>query len=170
MNHLTKDTQVKVYFKTGAVVEGIVLEWSEREAVLRALTGNNKLVIYRPNLNVMMVKICTEHPSQTSLPDHQYGADLPSTDGQLSNPGITDIGIDVSEVDVEPLSTKKIDNTMTNRTKRLVELRTTQSTVARAQVSQTLRRQAPVQVSGAKYELPNFTKRRVVVGSSSKDH
>src|SRR3990167_7863570 len=98
MNYLIKDMVVKVYFKEGISVEGVVFEWNDNLAILRALNGNNKLLIYRPTDNAFMVKILNE-----SSPPHVVSLDaatnMPESDFSRS------------------------ENTMLALTRRLVELR-----------------------------------------------
>lgn len=60
---------VKVYFKNNIIVEGVVLEWSNVSALLKASSSDNKLFIYSPSENVVMVKILEDTMSAEVSPE-----------------------------------------------------------------------------------------------------
>jgi hypothetical protein len=56
----TSGQHVKCILKNGAVVEGIVEEWSTNSVELRSLDGESILIIPRPNEDIMLIKVLLE--------------------------------------------------------------------------------------------------------------
>src|SRR3990167_6463563 len=150
MNYIIKDMVVKVYFKEGISVEGVVFEWNDNLAILRALNGNNKLLIYRPTDNAFMVKILDD-----SCKHKESGGDIDLNESSPPHVVSLDAATNMPESDFS-----RSENTMLARTRRLVELRISKGRDERAQVAQALQRAPKESSQGAKYEFPDFTKRR----------
>lgn len=68
---IPKNTLVQVYFKTGVVVEGVVVSWHAHYAILRAPGGVNNIVIYHPPDNILMVKVVNAPPVPKTIPQPQ---------------------------------------------------------------------------------------------------
>lgn len=48
---------VTIYFKNSMSLSGVVLSWTTDYIIIKAQQGNNKIVIYNPKENVLMVKV-----------------------------------------------------------------------------------------------------------------
>jgi hypothetical protein len=48
--------------RNSTIVDGIVEEWSDTQAVLKTIDGQNLLIIQRPTEDIMVVKIALESP------------------------------------------------------------------------------------------------------------
>lgn len=62
---MKKNSLVRVTFKTGVVVEGILDSFSEKELWLTANNSNIKLVIFKPEDNILMMKIVEPEKEET---------------------------------------------------------------------------------------------------------
>ena len=59
--------EVKIFFKTGICVEGVVSSWNDNEA--RLSSGEKELIIFSPYENIEMVKVDVEHIEEyTNVP------------------------------------------------------------------------------------------------------
>lgn len=54
---IKKNSLIKIFFKNGASVEGVVVFWNDRKALLRSTEADNKMIIYNPAENVLMIKL-----------------------------------------------------------------------------------------------------------------
>ncbi len=57
---MKKGQRVKVYFKNGIIEDGFVESWSKDVCVIRAIYGNNKLVITNSKESVFAVRIIND--------------------------------------------------------------------------------------------------------------
>lgn len=63
---------VKCVFRNGTVVEGIVESW-DKEAILTSLDGANKLIIMRPDDDIMLIKLVLKSQKLSlSELEHQF--------------------------------------------------------------------------------------------------
>lgn len=64
--------QVKIMFRNGTSVEGIIYRWEEDEYVLRSVDGESILYIQDPVQDIMAIKVIVskqqEHSTNTKLP------------------------------------------------------------------------------------------------------
>lgn len=54
---LSKGKHVRCYLKIGTVVEGIIEEWSEQQALLKSLNKQSLFLIARPNEDIVLTEI-----------------------------------------------------------------------------------------------------------------
>lgn len=57
---------VKIFFRNNVVEEGIVVSWSDKGAVLKSLSSENKLIIQNTTLDVQAVKIFVEEETKVN--------------------------------------------------------------------------------------------------------
>lgn len=62
--------RVKIFFKNGTGLEGLVDNWNNNEAVLKTDQSNDLLIIYQPQENIMMLKVFMDVPN-ISEPEYQ---------------------------------------------------------------------------------------------------
>ena len=55
---------IKIFFRNGVIEEGLVQEWSNKQAVLKSLSTDNLLLIQDVAQDVMAVKIIVKRPQE----------------------------------------------------------------------------------------------------------
>lgn len=51
---------IKIHFKNGLTVEGIVIEWTDGKSIIKSLASEDLMVIHQTLENVMMFRVLTE--------------------------------------------------------------------------------------------------------------
>lgn len=159
---------VKVFFKTGIITEGVVVFWKDKQACLRSVESNNKLLIYKPFKNVMMVKILESFnvEAQNNIPPpnpQQTFVEERAVEELIEEETLT--------TPYDDMPQNSFENIKHNRTKKLIELRLSENKLNRNKISDKLVDfvSRPVIEKEGKYELPNFTKRGAFVSPSEKN-
>ncbi len=165
---IPKDSLVKVYFKNGTVIEGVVLTWNDKKGLLRSPGGNNRMIIYNPIENVMMIKLIiadeNEEINEEILPSKSIAVE------QVDSP------IESASDDLSEISGRSMDE----RTEKLLKYRLSKILQEKQSIAESLRKSAaspgllfpnqPPKVETSYYESPNFSKRRTVIGTRKKNH
>lgn len=161
---IPKDSLVKIYFKNGTVIEGIVLTWSDKKGLLRSLAGDSRMLIYNPVENVMMIKL------------------LPSDEEEIIYQEPVKVEQVIPPVNLVDASPPKIfaREAQTDRAKRLVNDRLSKVIQEKKSIAQALEQsisspstpfyKQPPKVETTYYESPNFSKRRTILGTGKKNH
>lgn len=169
---IPKNSLVKVYLKDGPVVEGIVIAWNDQKGLLQAPGNQNRLIIYKPVENVIMVKLSYPEPEEQEEDEIE--------DSHPEEPlEISSVAQSQSErswtvkppLDKTSISDVALPKNFKERTKKLVDLRLSQSSKERKEISESMR-QAPIatsksldfskqppKVETTYYGTPNFAKR-----------
>ena len=168
---IPKNSLVKVYLKDGPVVEGIVIAWNDQKGLLQAPGNQNRLIIYKPIENVIMVKLSypeiEEQEEETEEPPPEEELEIVSVAKSKSERSWT-----VSPpIDKTSLDDSSLPKNFKERTKRIVDLRLSQGSRERKEISQSIRQapltskrtldfsKQPPKVETTYYGTPNFAKR-----------
>lgn len=159
-----KDSLVKIYFKNGTVIEGIVLTWSDKKGLLRSLSGDSRMIIYNPIENVMMIKLLPTNEEEVTYQE-------PVKVKQITPP--------VDLVDSSPPKLF-VREAQSDRVKRLVDDRLSKVIQEKKSIAQALEQsisspstpfyKQPPKVETTYYESPNFSKRRTILGTRKKNN
>ncbi len=138
MEELTKDTVVKVYFKNGTTAEGLVESWTNECGILRALNGENKLIIYSPLENIMMIQVSSDPVLDVEVPEKLLSA---------------------------PEAVSLVERSRNMARQHMNKIQSDKIAIARAlKVGETRDNSS----KEGRYELPDFSQHRSVVSSSKK--
>lgn len=169
---IPKNSLVKVYLKDGPVVEGIVIAWNDQKGLLQAPGNQNRLIIYKPIENVMMVKLSypeieEEDEIEESPPEEEEKLEIESIAKSKSERSwVVNPPIDKTSSDEVALP-----KNFKERTKKIVDLRLSQGSKERKEISQSMRQaplatrksldfsKQPPKVETTYYGTPNFAKR-----------
>lgn len=159
--YVPRGSLVKVYFKNGTTLEGIVVIWNDKKGVLQAPKNNSRMIVYNPAENVMMLRLFTEEDESTDTNELADQEPSPIVIHQSTCPIRED-----NEIATEVTTGAK---SMDERTKRLVEHRLLQASQSRQQLAKKLNTdsnldnannilQSTPKVETEYYALPNFSK------------
>lgn len=126
---------VKIIFHNATQMEGVVISWSDKESVLKAIDGVNILVITQTAQDVMAYKIIMEHTSPEELPKK-----------------FDELVSQFQEVYKQPSNDDL-------RTKSLAQLKVAMIDHEKKMVAQNFKKHVPSHVIGVNYGSP-FTKQR----------
>jgi hypothetical protein len=164
---IPKDSLVKVYFKNGTVIEGVVLTWNDKKGLLRSPGGSSRMIIYNPIENVMMVKLIISDQEVIEEVLHQKSISV-----EQAIPPMKSVPDDSPEIS----SGESIDE----RTEKLVKYRLSRALQEKQSIAESLRKsnissglsfsKQPPKVETSYYESPNFSKHRSVISTRKKDH
>lgn len=177
---IPKDSLVKIYFKNGTIIEGVVLAWNDKKGLLRSVGSSNRMIVYNPAENVMMVKLILSEEVKALPPE-------PPPESEEPEEPIAKLAIPVeqaqSPVDIdEPESVEDLKGSMSERTRKLVQYRISQASSERKAVARALQpkpspvevvmdfSKQPPKVETKYYESPDFTKYRPIINSRKKNH
>jgi hypothetical protein len=60
---------IKCLLTNGVLLEGTVIEWGDKQAVLKSLDGQNLMIVHRPATDIIMTKIMLgDKPKEISVP------------------------------------------------------------------------------------------------------
>lgn len=165
--YVPKGSMIKVYFKNGTTLEGIVVIWNDKKGILQSPQNNSRLLIYNPVENVMMLRLFPEEiaePIELDIPE------IEETETVIiqQNP------CPIQEEDQIKPELSSNERSINDRTKRLVEHRLLQTSQIRQKLAQKLKNslnldnannivQTPPKVETTYYASPNFSKPRLVV-------
>lgn len=156
---IPKDSLVKVYFKNGTVIEGVVLTWNDKKGLLQSPDSQNRMIIYSPIENVMMVKLC--YPEMSTEEDESEDALLqepsqePSQDVSqietieqpIAKRAFQEVSYDLGQYESDslgysglPVPSKASNTTIQDRTKKIVNLRLSQASQERKKIAESMRR------------------------------
>lgn len=76
---IDKDTHVKLLFKNGVWVEGIVQSWSDNESILKT-SDNSEIIILSPKENLMLIKKMQKKNPKLIKEQFEKLAESPSDD------------------------------------------------------------------------------------------
>lgn len=149
------DEEVKIFFKNGTTVEGIVVSWNASELILRSVGATGHLIIYHPEENIMMVRVLEKEsteapplpPRRAPVPPAPPTPDIPST-----------------------LPGRPTRDEMRERAFRAAERAQREKENDKVNLASNLQRPPqPVQGEARRYEFPNFTKHRTINRSPKKN-
>ena len=159
---IPKDSLVRIFFKNGTIVEGVVLTWSDKKGLLLASDSQNRMIIYNPAENVIMVKLLLEQPNITPKEMPQQPQEI--VEQPVAKEIVDDLLIDNSEMPDQSDSLK-------DRAKKIANYRLSRTSQEKKQVVESVKeslksgvildysKQLPT-VDTKYYEPPNFTQRR----------
>lgn len=167
--YVPKGSLVKVYFKNGTTLEGIVVHWNDKKGVLQAPKNNSRMIVYNPAENVMMLRLFHEKEDEVTTNEDESA---PIVIQQSTCPIKED-----NEISAEVTAGRK---SMDERTKRLVEHRLLQASQSRQQLAKKLRDdldvnstsnivQSTPNVETTYYAVPNFSKPRTILSSRKEE-
>lgn len=171
---IQKNSLVKIYFKNGTVVEGIVLIWGDKKGLLQSPDCQNRMIIYNPIENVMMVKLL--YP--------KIKKNKPETDEVTTNEPIKYNVVKnvLKENFVSDLNQPKheVAESFQERTKKIVNYRLLQASQERKKIAESMMQPSssntsldfskqPPKVETTYYGSPNFTKRGSFLNSRKKN-
>jgi len=84
---------IKILFRNGLVEEGVVIEWTGKQAVIKSLNSEDLLVIQNTEMDVQAVKIHVEGPvkKQPVFIDEEVELDEPVRDPYLRAKSLTEL-------------------------------------------------------------------------------
>lgn len=176
---IPKDSLVKIYFKNGTIIEGIVIVWSDKKGLLRSPGSQNRMIIYNPVDNVMMIKLLAEEENIETQETNEEPIIKSATLNESEELEVEVESEDLQEDESEDDSEEEIQGPLSiaDRTKKLVKYRLSQAAQDKKNIAETLSRAAltknpPLnlnkqtpEVEVTYYEPPNFTKRRPIVST-----
>ena len=65
---IEKGQYVKVVFKNSTQLEGVVESWTEKQAILRSVSGDSLMIIQNTSEDVMAIKIILDFTPPTEVP------------------------------------------------------------------------------------------------------
>lgn len=178
---IPKDSFVKVYFKNGTIIEGIVLTWNDRKGLLCSSGNQSRMIVYNPAENVMMIKICSpeEESNQTEPSLSEPEVESEEYDQPIAKAATPDELEDSVELEEE---IEVNVSSIADRTKKMVKYRLSQASQDKKYVADTLKRgvmsdnppidsnKQPPEVEVTYYESPNFTQRGPIVSTRKKEN
>lgn len=113
--NVDKDQRIKLVFRNGTVVDGVVEEWSNAEVKLRSLDGDSILIIPHPTEDIMLVKIMLSKLETKSDPeqnktelekkfDQAHQTSNPYND--LDNKNLADLKVEMAKQEREIIAQK----------------------------------------------------------------
>lgn len=143
---------VKCILRSGAMVEGIIQEWSNNEVQLLSLDAESILIVPHPDQDIMLIKILVEMPE----------IDLPLVN-EVTNTTevVTSEVLRTAENELERKfqEVKKLPSDDPERIKTLAELRILMAEQEKKIVTEKLRNHYPSETRKVQYGYPGFTKK-----------
>jgi hypothetical protein len=171
---IPKNSLVEIFFKNGTIVKGTVLIWNDKKGLLQA-ENSNRMIIYNPNENVMMIKLILTQDEISNNTDDSLCVE----DEQQSIEQAQEL-ID-SDIDNVPQEENNFDSRIIDRAKKLVKLRLAQGREERQQVATKLKESQKInnppldtskhirKIKTEYYESPNFQKSGPFFSSRKKN-
>ncbi len=170
---IPRDSLVKVYFKNGTVIEGVVLTWSDEKGLLRSPGCSNRMIIYNPAENVMMVKLLLSEEVDLKESTDEEELPIPKTALKVEQVKSNhyDEPLEVSSTDPIDERTRKLAQYRLSRvtSDKKMFAKTLESTEHTTDVSLDFSKQPP-KVETEYYESPNFSQHRIGFNSRKKSH
>ena len=141
---LEKEQHIKILFKNGASVEGIVECWEPGNYKLKSLNDSSLLIIISPEEDIMIIKVILKEKEQ-SLPKQDF-LDETIKEQANNNTQLTQITEDV----IDNLSAQDL------RTKKLVELKQAAAKIEREDIASKLRNHKIGEIKEVNYGYPSF--------------
>lgn len=184
---IPKDSLIKVYFKNGTVIEGIVLTWSDKKGLLQSPGNQNRMIIYNPIKNVMMVKMFyPEDEVLESESESEYESEVEVIEQPIAKNAFKEESpSDLAHYESDPLEDSGLPTpspSIQDRTKKMVNYRLSQASQERKNIAESMRRSVaptnvsldfskqPPKVETTYYGSPDFTKRGAILHSRKKNH
>jgi sRNA-binding regulator protein Hfq len=118
-----KDQSVKILFKNGMYLDGIVESWTDTKAVLRSLDGNSLIIIQNTSEDIMAVKVYLKTSEKnielkTNLEkEFQEVLDKPAEDINAKTKRLVDLRMMLSEQDKKIVANKLKEHHITEPNK-----------------------------------------------------
>jgi len=151
MKHLNPYDKIKVFFRNGIIIEGVLDYWTDHEALLS--TDDGHFIIQDTRSDVMCVKIIGFGPKKADDLEDEYYPDLP-LDNELfcsDQEQLNEIEHEVNKIKSKPIDDLSI--------KKLSELRKMQALEERKIIANKLKSHEIGEVKKVEYGIPGFLKK-----------
>lgn len=178
---IPRDSLVRIYFKNGTIIEGIVLAWNDKKGLLRSPDCSNRMIIYSPAENVMMVKLVLSKEIESNKIKSEEPEFEESESSEQTIVMEQTKPIEVESITDEFMETSPAES-IDERTRKLIRYRLSKASSEKKVIAKVLDHnplpaeavmnfsKQPPRVETKYYESPNFTQRRPIIGTGKKNN